>query len=192
MDNSTLIITAGATVNNSGTSTIGNSYGSTGLVTVSGTGSTWNTNNIYAGILYVGNSGNGILNVTGGGAVSDRIGWVAYDSGSTGVVTVDGTGSTWSTTSLRVGYSGTGTLNITNGGCVLGAGTGYSNAYVGYNSNSRGTMTVSGPGSTFSSSNGLLDLYIGYGGAGTASVTNGGNVSSETRTSATMPVRRAH
>ena len=46
---------------------IGTVSGSTGVVTVAGTGSTW-TN---SGDLYVGNSGNGTLNITGGGAVSN-------------------------------------------------------------------------------------------------------------------------
>ena len=70
---------------------IGCTSGSTGTVTVDGTGSTW-TN---SGDLYVGYYGNGTLNITGGGAVSNTNGYIGYNSGSTGTVTVDGTGSKW-------------------------------------------------------------------------------------------------
>ena len=84
-------------------------------MTVDGTGSTW-TN---SGSLYVGNCGNGTLNITGGGAVSNTNGYIGYNSGSTGTVTVAGTGSTWTNSGdLDVGNYGSGTLNITGGGAV--------------------------------------------------------------------------
>ena len=48
-------------------------------------------------------------------------GYIGYNSGSTGTVTVDGAGSKWTNSGgLYVGYSGSGTLNITNGGGRLG------------------------------------------------------------------------
>ena len=63
--------------------------------------------------LYVGYSGSGTLNITGGGSVSNTNGYIGYNSGSTGMVTVDGTGSTWTNSgTLYVGNSGGGTLNI--------------------------------------------------------------------------------
>ena len=92
--------------------------GSTGTATVSGTGSKW-TN---SGNLFVGYSGTGTLNIAGGGAVSNSnnpSGYIGYNSGSAGTVTVDGSGSTWTNGwCLYVGCSGSGTLNITNGGTV--------------------------------------------------------------------------
>ena len=131
-----------------------------------GTGSTW-TN---SGYLYIGNSGNGTLNITNGGKVSNTYGYLGYNSGSTGTATVDGAGSTWTNSSdLYIGNSGNGTLNITNGGKVSN-----SYGYLGYNSGSTGTATVDGTGSTWTNSS---NLYIGYSGNGTLNITNGGKVS---------------
>jgi T5SS/PEP-CTERM-associated repeat protein len=73
---------------------------------VDGSGSSWNSSD-----LTVGNSGNGTLNITGGGAVSTYSADIGYESGATGVVAVDGPGSTWNSSyDLTVGRSGNGTL----------------------------------------------------------------------------------
>jgi len=106
------------------------------VVTVSGTGSNW-TN---SGDVYVGYSGSGTLNITGGAAVSNNnysYCHIGYDSGSTGVVTVNGAGSTWNSGYLYVGYYGSGTLNITGGGAVS---TNSDNCYIGYNSDMTGVV----------------------------------------------------
>jgi T5SS/PEP-CTERM-associated repeat protein len=108
--------------------------------------------------------------------VSNSDCYIGYGVGSTGAVTVEGPGSTWTNSSeLFVGYNGSGTLNITNGGAV-----GSDEAYLGYYPGAIGTVTVDGPGSTWTN---ILDdeyLYIGYEGSGTLNITNGGAVSSET------------
>ena len=63
------------------------------------------------------------MDITGGNDVTDDRGYIGYDSGVTGEVTVDGSGSTWTNnSSLDVGYLGNGTLDITNGGLVIVAG----------------------------------------------------------------------
>jgi T5SS/PEP-CTERM-associated repeat protein len=64
--------------------------------------------------------GGGTLNITGGGEVSSSgSGNIGYYSGSTGQVTVNGTGSTWTHSgNLSVGTWGSGTLNVTGGGLV--------------------------------------------------------------------------
>ncbi|MCL2760659.1 MAG: hypothetical protein FWD70_03315, partial [Desulfuromonadales bacterium] len=65
------------------------------------------------GILYVGYSNTGELNVTNGGTVSATYGYIGYNSGSGGTVAIDGTNSAWTTsTALVVGNFGTGTLSI--------------------------------------------------------------------------------
>ncbi len=94
-------------------------YGSTatGLVNIAGTNSTW-TN---AHGLDVGEFSSGTLNITNGGAVSsgDYGSCIGRYTGSTGVVTVDGAGTTWTNSDgLVVGGGGTGRLNIANGGAV--------------------------------------------------------------------------
>ncbi len=156
----------------SGFSYIGYEAGATGEVTVDGSGSTWT--NIFFD-LDVGVSGQGTLNITNGGAVSNGNGFICESPGSTGVVTVDGNGSTWANSScLSVGDSGQGTLNITNGGAV----SNNYNGYIGYGDDSTGVVTVDGSGSTWTNSN---SLYVGgsdysSGGTGELSVGNGGSV----------------
>ena len=73
---------------------------------------------------YVGNTGSGTPTVNGGEPPSfSGTGYIGYSSGSVGVVSVDGFGSTWNNSNnLYVGYSGSGTLSITNGGSVSVAG----------------------------------------------------------------------
>jgi T5SS/PEP-CTERM-associated repeat protein len=115
--------------------------GSSGTVTVTGSGSKW-TSSRY---LSVGDSGTGTLNIEAGGQVSNSSGFVAlgYRPGSSGTATVTGSGSMWTNYGvLLVGPSGTGTLNIEAGGLV-------SNSYgsIGEFSIATGSVTVTGSGS---------------------------------------------
>ena len=131
----TLNITNGGTVSNFGNAFIGHNSGSTGTVTVSGAGSTW-TNNVA---VFVGADGNGTLNITNGGAVSNTYGYIGVFSDGTGTTTVDGAGSTWTNTAdLYVGFVGNGTLNIRNGGNVSATGT----VYIAEQSGSTGTLNI--------------------------------------------------
>ncbi|MFT7631887.1 MAG: T5SS/PEP-CTERM-associated repeat protein, partial [Mariniblastus sp.] len=83
-------ITAGAVAGNTN-GYIGESAGSTGIATVTGSGSQWNNSNL----LYVGESGTGTLSVEEGGLVSNSRGVIGRFSGSTGTATVTGSGSQW-------------------------------------------------------------------------------------------------
>ena len=121
--NGTLIIQNGGAVSNR-YGIVAGYFGSTGAATVDGAGSTWTNSQD----LSVGGSGNGnpnsvrgTLTISNGGAVSNIGGTIGFDSGSTGIVTVDGAGSTWTNSSdLILGLLGTasGTLTISNGGVV--------------------------------------------------------------------------
>ncbi len=134
----TLSISGGAAAVSNGETDIGWFSGSTGEATVDGIGSTW-TSNVSG--FYVGNFGSGELAVTGGATVHTISSSIGYNSGSSGVATVDGNGSTWTNNmSLNVGYSGAGTLNITNGGAVSANDT-----YVARMAGSTGTINF-GPG----------------------------------------------
>jgi len=130
---------------------------SRGAVTVDGAGSTW-TNRTN---LIVGCYGNGALTITGGAVVTNSS-WcfIGHVADSTGVVTVDGGGSTFTIgDALTVGGNGNGTLNITGG-----AAASSSSAEIGDTYRSTGVVTVDGTGSTWTNSNDLrLDkgsLYI--------------------------------
>ena len=125
---------------------------------------------------YVGKTGTGTLTVDGGSNLLSYNGYLGYDSGSSGTVTVTGTSSTWTNNAggLFVGYNGTGTLNIIDGGVV-------SNRYqqgdfggvIGTNPGSTGVVTVDGVGSMWIN---VYGLFVGYNGSGTLNITGGGSV----------------
>ena len=92
----------------------------TGKVTVTGQNSLWE--NSYK--LGVGYGGDGEMEISDGGHVTDTYGYIGYDPNSIGYVTVTGSNSLWqSSGGLYIGGShdssgGTGLLNISNGGTV--------------------------------------------------------------------------
>lgn len=124
-----------------------------------------------SGILGVGYSGHNTMTVSDGLAVESTHGYIGYDAGSTGMVTVEGTGSAWTCSEgLRVGNRGSGTLVITDGGVVV------SNEWTtigGASSDSAAAVTVSGRGSGWTTSG---YFYIGGSGGARLEVTDGGVV----------------
>jgi T5SS/PEP-CTERM-associated repeat protein len=169
---------------------IGLNAGSTGMMTVTGSGSQW-TNSAY---LIVGSIGNGRLDIENGGYVSsvgvsgtgfpglDNVATIIGNTNnSTSTVFVDGTGSTMSNAGVLLvgGGSGTntgnGTLTIQNGGVVNNT-----SAYIGHNSGSTGTVTVTGSSSAMTNNG---DVYVGEnGGAGTLTISAGASVSTASGT----------
>ena len=139
-------------------SDIANVLGSTGTVTVTGAGSTWN----IAGLLSVGTGGTGFLIIQNGGMVSNggNGAYIGFSPRSVGTATVTGPGSVWNTAAdLRVGGSvagdgngapvgpGTGTLTIADGGAVNVIGGGGS-VFVARPAGSTGTVNIgAAPGS---------------------------------------------
>ncbi len=130
---------------------------------VTGTGST--VTNAYGSHFYVGEVGNGTLDIMNRGQVTGSgFAYVGHGSGSTGVVNVDGDDSVWNASST-IGYYGSGTVNITAGGTFRGGG------YLGYGAGSTGIVNVDGVGSSWSGPG-----VVGYQGTGIVNVTNGGFV----------------
>ena len=166
----TLNITSGGVVS-SGRFIIGDNSGSNGTATVSGAGSTWN--NLV--VCFVGFAGTGALNINSGGQVSNfSQASIGETTGSVGMVTVDGTGSSWTPDAgVTVGGNGRGTLTITNGGTV--SSPIFGNGVVGNNPGSTGTVNISGAGSTWTNSNALV--VGGNGGTGMLHISSGGAVS---------------
>jgi outer membrane autotransporter protein len=147
------------------TGNIGSEPGSTGTVTVTGTGSSWTNSQT----LTIGFDGAGTLTISDGGAVSNDVGFIGRIAGSTGTATVTGANSTWTSSgNLIVGNQGTGTLTIADGGAVSNNGTGF------IGSGGAGTVTVTGAGSTWTNSGFLL---VGDEGAGSLTIESGGVVS---------------
>lgn len=131
-----------------------------------------------AGDSIVGSSGTGTLIIQNGGSVNNTNastnGVILGDIiGSSGNVTVDGVGSSWTNSAdLYVGNSGTGSLTIQNGGIVSNT-----TSYLGNTSSSNGSVTVDGAGSSWTNSG---FLYVGNNGTGTLTIQNGGAVSNTT------------
>ena len=146
---------------------IGYKSGSTGEVTVEGAGSAWiNSRDLYIGGSEYSGGANGILNVINGAEVRSEKAYVGDKVGSTGEVTVEGNGSTWTTNyEVVVGNSGSGELNVTDGGRAR-----HSLLYIGEKSGSIGKITADGTGSWMES----WCLYVGNSGVGTLDITGGG------------------
>ncbi|MEX2308097.1 MAG: hypothetical protein WD738_10920 [Pirellulales bacterium] len=141
-----------------------------GLVNVVGIGSTWTD----SGALYIGNYGDGTLNITAGGRVTvNASGYIGREGGSMGEVNVDGAGSILTTSSdLWAGFGGNGTLSITGGADVSSPDDGR----IGHVEGSIGEVTVDGSGSTWTIGD---NLSIGNNdGNGTLYITNGGQINS--------------
>ena len=130
-------------------------------------GDPWNV----GGPLTVGETLTGEMTIDSGSDVENTDGYVANNAGSTGVVTVNGSGTTWSNSGeLRMGNSGAGTLNI-NGGATVSVG---GNTRLGNLPGGSGTANIDGLGSALESDNFFL---VGREGNGTLNVFNGGHVS---------------
>ncbi len=170
--NGTLDINAGSDIS-TGYGYIGYGAGVSGTVMLEGSGSEW----INKSGLKIGSSGNGSLHISGGALATQRIsGWghnyVGYETGSTGIVTVDGRGSRWTNDRFSkqyIGYRGTGTLHITNGGFVESGGTGY----IGHSAGSKGTVIINGHGSRWDGGY----IRVGAYGEGILEIKNGGSIS---------------
>ena len=183
---------------------VGYNNGVTGDVTVDGLGSQlWSTSNSsvyvgYSGVgtlsarnagsvgasnVYVGYSGTGTLDARNTGIVTTLSANIGYAGGSTGAVTIDGAGSTWTNYGiLYVGYGGSAMLNITNAGTVrtgMMATSPHGFTAIGYGPGSTGGMTVDGAGSSWVTDG---ELNVAGSGTGTLTISNGGTVTANDAT----------
>ena len=111
---------------------------------------------------YVGYSGNGAFNHSGGSNnISDGI-YLGYNVSSSGSYNLSGQ-SMLSTQSTYVGYSGTGVFTQSGGTNAAGG------LYLGYNASANGSYSLSGSGVLNASE------YIGYSGVGTLNHSKGTN-----------------
>ncbi|WP_181161132.1 autotransporter outer membrane beta-barrel domain-containing protein [Labrys okinawensis] len=121
------------------------------------------------GVLAVGRSGTGNLNLSGGGQTKASSTVIGQLANSTGIATVTGAGSTLTSTgSLVVGGAGNGTLDVDAGGKAVGGAVIIGNA-----AGSTGNATVSGAGSSLTSN---VTMVIGGAGTGALRIENGGSV----------------
>jgi T5SS/PEP-CTERM-associated repeat protein len=160
----TLTIQNGGVVSSGLSSSIGGGLGSTGTVTVTGAGSTWNTGDLLAG-----DNGTGTLTIQNGGAVSSGNSVIGRVGSAIGTVTVTGAGSTWTNSgSLNVGRfsGGTGTLTIQSGGAVNVTGSMTIAQTVG----STGTLNIGAASGQAAAAPGTLNASSVAFGAGTGRI----------------------
>jgi T5SS/PEP-CTERM-associated repeat protein len=155
----------------SGTSYLGYEDAATGIVTVSGSGSTWTTR-----LLRIGDRGGGDLTISDGATVNTTSSAdIANVEFSDGAVTVTGTNSQWNITSgsLYIGDAGNGAMSIEEGGQVS-SGSGTIGGFDGV-----GTVTISGMGSRWTSTS---TLTVADGNQGTLTISDGGLMSNRSAT----------
>src|SRR5690606_8738165 len=104
---------------------LGEYAGSTGAMTVTGSGSAW-TSTMY---FYVGDAGDGILLIADGGEVNG-LGGLGSEIGASGSALVTGDGSVWTASQVSVGIQGAGVLTVADGG-LLNMGGGFGQIIVG-------------------------------------------------------------
>ncbi len=176
--NGSLTVSNGGTVSSVG-GYVGTSGSSVGTVSLNGAGSAWTLSDTL--IIGYESSENATVTVSNGAKLQDKIASVGDLAGSSGSVTVSGSGSRWDTVTtgggsyagyLNVGRLGNGTLTVSDGGTV----TAYQ-AYLGNESGSSGTVSVAGAGSTLAVTN---KLFVGTDGDGTLQISDGGRVSANT------------
>jgi len=169
---------------NTGTTYIGRNHGSTGVITVTGEGSSFvlpGTGGIGAqpGIV-VGYRGSGEMTIADGAHAESFYGYLGYYEGALGTVTVTGAGSRWDTRNLTVGgvaagatnSGGEGLMTISDGAVVTTNGW----TYVGLRGT--GTMLITGAGSALAITG--QDLFVGSasGGNGDVTIADGATVTS--------------
>jgi fibronectin-binding autotransporter adhesin len=143
-----------------------------GIMTVSGTGSTW-TN---VGEMSLGSSKGGQLAIASGGVVNQTGStFVANLAGSTAAVSVTGVGSALNVvdTLTSIGQSGAGSLSISAGGAVTNSGA----VNLGNSVGASGAAVVSGAGSLWTLGG---QLTVGVAGTGSLQVLDGGVVAGAT------------
>ncbi len=166
-----LNIRSGARFNSRGEMYIGSGGGSTGITNVSGIGSVLTTGTT----LFVGNSGDGTLNITDGARASTFLS-IGFGTSATGRVLVFGANSLVDSPSITLGYSGRGALDIRDAASVNS--TGFSR--IGRFSGSQGKATVSGSDSKWNlGGSSLQSLYIGESGIGTLNIGRGAVVAAD-------------
>ncbi|WP_442481428.1 hypothetical protein [Aeoliella sp. SH292] len=137
-----------------------------GNATVEGAGSAW----ITSAVLRVGDAGTGQLDIVEGGAVSSATeGRVGNQTGSMGIVSINGEGSQWTMNgSLYVGSSGQASISIDSGGVLSNT-----SAIIGNGGDSVGRLDIHGVGSQWTNSG---TLHVGNSGEGDLIISHGGAV----------------
>lgn len=150
--------------------------GSTSTLLVSGASAAMNLSGVFIAGYSAGT--NATVTLSNGGQISGLQGTLGDLAGSSGSMSISGSGSKWSafvdnsitySGYLNVGRLGAGSLTISNGGTVSGE-----RLYIGNDVGSQGTVTLSGNGSLIQMNS---NLYVGSEGTGTLTLSDGAQIS---------------
>lgn len=159
-DGGNVVVANGAKVGSNLTNTRGGS-----LVTLTGTGSSWDVAGGDFRVAYFGDSDFHVLN---NATLTSTTSFVGYRSAETGTVLIDGAGSSWNNTTLYAAHYGVADVTIQNGGSITSDG-----GRIGYQVGSNGTVIVTGNSSNWQMSS---TLRIGRSGTGILNILDGGSV----------------
>ncbi|WP_235501713.1 autotransporter outer membrane beta-barrel domain-containing protein [Trabulsiella odontotermitis] len=168
------ITNGGAVILAPGGQMMANNATSSALITVDGAGSRLNTGGTFS-MQGVNPTDPTTIQVTNGGALNSNAINIGRFLGDIARITVDGDGSTWTTTAAtNIGLQGSGTATLTNG-AVMTSGGGIT---VGAQKGSTGTFDISGGASVnaINASGTLQSLNVGGGGTGTLNIHEGSSV----------------
>ena len=162
-------LTANSFINlNGGLSLVGTGSANLGfgILYVNDMNSGMNTGSLTASNQYIGYTGTGTFQQTGGtNSISGSL-HLGYSSGSNGTYNLSGTGKVSMFYYVYVGNSGTGAFTQSDTANVAI----YSSLYLGNNSSSNGTYNINGTGSLIANNE-----YVGYSGSGVFSQSGGTN-----------------
>jgi T5SS/PEP-CTERM-associated repeat protein len=163
LSSGTMTITDGLAVTCS-EAILGYALGATGVATVSGSGSVWNTE------LTVGNNGSGSLSIVNGGTLKGSLSvGLAGGPASSSSVLVAGAQSQATLFGLNIGNGGTGLVEISDGAVISTPDT-----TIGGSPGGDGTLIVDGANSLFNSTKNGGDMAVAYEGTGHLIAQNGG------------------
>jgi fibronectin-binding autotransporter adhesin len=156
-----------------------------GTLEVTDSGSTVSVSGDDSNALVVGEYGTGTLDIEDGASVTsstnDPTAWwatvVGTAEGGTGIVTIDGAGSSLTAGSggMSVGNSGTGTVTVEDGGTLNVTDSEYG-LQIGTFADSNGAVTIEGAGSTLNSDG---PITVGSTDTGALTVEDGGTVAAD-------------
>jgi len=145
------------------------SAGTSGTMTLSGSGTTLTGPSSGGGDFFVAFDGHGVLSILNGATMTTNyLMRLAQESGSTATVLIDGAGSSWTNASIAaVGVNGAAIVTVSNGGKLQNT-----TACIACGVGSSGNVTVDGVASNWTSS----DMTLGEFGPGVVTLGHGGTM----------------
>ncbi|XAL99576.1 hypothetical protein OT109_18600 [Phycisphaeraceae bacterium D3-23] len=169
VDDGNVVMNGGLAIS-SDTGHLGFNSSASGDLTLDGVATRWDIDDEF----YVGHYGDGTLHVQNEAALTADETFIAHQPGTSGLIQINGVGSTVATDDLYIGYGGDGELRIEAGGSYTPANSGMS-VQIAEEAGSTGHLLVRDPGSELEVG---FNLFVGNFGEGQLTIESGGHVTS--------------